>query len=234
MAAIVEIHAMRAGFAVDNFQCIFLRMRCDAQFFDFLTQDAAAALIHLHRHQTWCEFDYVSFQLHVTQRLGTLQSKQTAAYHHAAARPFAALQHRFQIFDGAINETILALVAGQGWHKRIGAGSDHQFVVIQRFNLAVDIERNSLGRAVDQLCLGVQLQFDMMVAFEKTGRHQRQVLRRFTGKEFRQMDTIISRTRFFAQHCDFDAWRAGIRQAFQEFMTDHAVTDNNDFHGVFL
>ena len=44
------------------------------------------------------------------------------------------------------------------------------------------------------------------------------------------MNPVVSGARLFAQHRDFGVLHARFSQAFQEFVADHAMTNDDDFH----
>ncbi|OWW20252.1 hypothetical protein AYR66_12865 [Noviherbaspirillum denitrificans] len=163
--AIREYEAVTSLFAVDDFERVLLRVHADAQLFDLLAQHAAAAVVHLHRHQARCEFDHVRVELHVAQCLGALQAKQAAADDDTALGAGAALQHRFQVFDSAVDKAVLAVLAGHRRNKGIGAGCHDQLVIGKDFAAR---SRDGLVRAVDRGCLAVQLE-QQVVAVEETG-----------------------------------------------------------------
>ncbi|MCY1246432.1 hypothetical protein D9M72_596650 [compost metagenome] len=112
-------------------------------------------------------------QVHVAQRLGALQAEQTTANHHAGLRARTAFAHRFQVFDGAIDKAVLAVLARHRRHEGVGAGGQDQLVIgeglagrhLHRARGAVDLHRTR-----------VQAQQHVVVLLEEAGRHQRQVL----------------------------------------------------------
>ncbi|MGF6967589.1 hypothetical protein OKW43_004617 [Paraburkholderia sp. WC7.3g] len=226
MAAVGELHAVRARFAVDDRRRILLRVHRDAEFFDPAAQYAAATVVDLHRHQARSEFDHVRLQAHVAQRLRAFKAEQATADDGARFRAGAAFAHRFEIVDGSIHEAVAALAARHRRHERIGAGREHEAVVRQRFAVR---DRHRARVAVDRDGSRVQLQLHA-VALEKAGLDQRQVIGGLAREELGQMHAIVGRSRFFAQHRDVEIGRGLLRQAFDQLVADHPVADNDDFH----
>ena len=106
VAAIGELHAVRAGLAIDDGQRVYLRVDGHAQVFDFPPQHARARVVHLHGHQARCEFHHMRFQLHVAQRLGALEAQQATANDHAGAR---ALQRLTAVVLDPVNARLLGV-----------------------------------------------------------------------------------------------------------------------------
>lgn len=71
------------------------------------------------------------------------------------------------------------------------------------------------------------------MTLEEAGLDERQIVGGLAGEEFGQVDAIVRGARFLADHRDprrgERARRAG-RDAFEQLVTDHAVTDDDDFH----
>jgi hypothetical protein len=59
----------------------------------------------------------VRLQPQVAQRLGAFQAQQAAADDDAGARAGAAFEHRFQVFDGAVDEAVGRSRPGTGGTK---------------------------------------------------------------------------------------------------------------------
>jgi hypothetical protein len=87
-----------------------------AQALDLAAQHAAAAFVHLHRHQARGELHHMGFQAQVAQGLGAFQPQQAAAHHHARAG-LAPRRHGFQVFDGAVDEAVGRSRPGTGGTK---------------------------------------------------------------------------------------------------------------------
>jgi hypothetical protein len=128
--AVGELHGVTAGFAVHDFLGVALGVDADAQRFDLAAQQAAAAVINLHRHQPGREFDDMGLQAQVLQRLGGFQPQQAAAHHHAHLRLGGGIANGFQVFNGAVDQAAFAVVARHRRHEGIGAGGQHQLVAL--------------------------------------------------------------------------------------------------------
>ncbi len=193
MRAVGELHAVRARLAVDDFECLLACMNLHAQLFDLAAQHAPAAIVDLHRHEARRKLDHVRGQPHIAQRLRTLKAEQAAAYHDASFGAHPTGLHRFQIFNGAIDEAVLTVVAFDGRHERRRTGGKNKLVVGERLT-----GRNTHGvrRAVDRDGLRIQLEQDVF-AVEKSRLDERQIVGGFAREEFGQMDAIIGGPRLF-------------------------------------
>ena len=94
-------------------------MDVDPEGLDLLAQQLAAAIVDLHRHQARRELHHVRLEPEILERLGRLQAEQAAADHRADALLRRAVRDRLQVFDGAVDEAVGALVSGL-----VGTGID--------------------------------------------------------------------------------------------------------------
>nr|GEU28124.1 hypothetical protein [Tanacetum cinerariifolium] len=231
VAAVGKLHSVGAIDAIDDCRGVFARVDRHAQFLDLAAQHAGTAIVHLHGHQARRELHHVGVELQIAQRLGAFEAQQTAADHHAGFGARAAFEHRFQVFDGAIHEAVLAVLARQRRHERERAGGDHQLVVSEHVAVAGG---HGFVCPVDGGGAGVQAQHHVG-AIEESGLDQRQVLGGFTGKEFGQVHAVVGGTRLLAQHGDlqlagdgrfFDGGAAEARgQCAQRGGRDHDAED---------
>jgi hypothetical protein len=143
-------------------------------------------------------------------------------------RARAAFEHRFQVFDGAVDEAAGALAARDRRHEGSRTGGEHQLVVGQ--HLAVG-QGDGLRGAVD---LATTFAFSFrsrLVRSKKPGATSDRSSAEVPGEEFGQVHAVVGRTRLFAQHGDVEGGGAGVReQGFEEFVAHHAVADDDEFH----
>ncbi len=81
---------------------------------------------------------------------------------------------------------------------------------------------------------GVRAQQQLLCCSKKPAGDQRQVFGGLAGEEFGEVDAVVrgrgsSHSTVTSRSC-----RAGVSQAFQELVADHAVPDDDDFHDAFL
>ncbi|ENO77080.1 cellobiohydrolase A [Thauera sp. 27] len=219
-------HAVAGAAAVGDLDRVALGVHLHAQGLDLVAQDAAAFVVHLHRHQAGREFDDVGLEAEVAQRLGALQAEQAAAHHDALARDRASRLHRLEVLDGAIDEALVALAALDRWHEGIGPRGQHQLVVGQgdavlrrhRACAAVD-RRRAAAQPKREACLG-----------EEAGGDQREVFRRLAGEEFGEVHTVVGDPRLLAQYGDFRTGDLQLPEFLEELVADHAMANENDLH----
>ncbi|MOA05965.1 hypothetical protein D3C78_1255780 [compost metagenome] len=84
-------------------------MDFDAHAFDLATQLIAAHWVELFGHQYRREFDHVSFNAEAFQRPGSFQTQQATADHRTAFAAACAGFDGVEIFNGAVDETVLAV-----------------------------------------------------------------------------------------------------------------------------
>ena len=173
-------------------------MNFHTQCFNHGAQHFAAAVIDLHGHQAWRELHNVGFQPQVPECLGCFQAQQSAADDNSHLAVGGVGFNGFQIFDGAVYQTLRTVLAGNWRHKRIGAGGEHQFVIRHLVSVCRD---DLLVGAVNFHGLVIQPDVDVVVG-KKTFRYQRQILCAFPGEIGRQVHAIICRTWFFAESGD--------------------------------
>nr|KGD10729.1 putative nitrite reductase (NAD(P)H), large subunit [Burkholderia pseudomallei] len=230
MRAVGERHPVRARLAVDDLERVLARVHLHAERLDLLAQHPAAALVDLHGHQPRRELDHVRGEPHVAQRLRAFEPEQPAADDDARVRARAAGPHRLEILDRPVDEAAGALAAGHVRHERRRAGGEHELVVRERLARR---QRDRARGAVDRDRLRVQQQPEVRMTLEEAGLDERQIVGGLAGEEFGQVDAIVRGARFLADHRDprrgERARRAG-RDAFEQLVTDHAVTDDDDFH----
>ncbi len=130
-ATVGEMHGFaRCAAAVDDLLGIFAGVYLDAHALDLAAQLVTAHRVELFGHQHRSELDHVRFHPQAFQRTGGFQPQQPAADYRTA---FAAARTGFdgvQVFDGAVNEAVLAIRAFNRRDPRIGAGGHDQLVVI--------------------------------------------------------------------------------------------------------
>ena len=121
---------------------------------------------------------------------------------------------------------VFAVTSGHRWHKGVGAGGQHEFVVGEHFTVGGG---DGISAAVHRRSACGQPQREAG-AFEKAGLHQREGFCRGAAEKRRQVHTVVGRAWLLTQHGDFHVGEAGLGQAFQELVAHHAVANNNDFH----
>src|SRR5690606_40940796 len=129
------LHYMLSVVTIFNTRGGLLSMYLDTKVFNFRAQYPAAQIINLHRHQTWRKLDNMGFQIQISQGFGCLQTQQTTANHYAGFYIQAGCTNRIQILNGAVNKTVLTIIARDWRHKSIRAGSENQLVKIQYITL---------------------------------------------------------------------------------------------------
>jgi hypothetical protein len=228
VAAVLEHHAVAVLGAVGDLGGAAPGVHVHAQGLDLLAQDAAAALVHLHRHQARGELHHMGFQAQVAQGLGAFQAQQAAAHHHAAPGLGAGGLHGLQVVDGAVDEAVRPLAAGDGRHEGHRAGGQHQHVVGQHLAIGGG---HGAHPAVHAGGPGRQAQVEAG-ALEEAGLDQGQVLGGLAGEELGEVDPVVGRAGFLAQDGDLRVGQAGLGQALQELVAHHAVAGDDDFHGL--
>ena len=158
-----KTHAMAAAFARLDTLGVLAGVHGHTQLFDLAPQHGAAAIIHLYRHQARCELHHMGGQTHVTQSFGGFKPEQTATNHGADLGAGARGTDRFQVLDGAINKAVVAVVALNRRHERIGPGGQDQRVVV--VNLAA-AGGDAAGLAVDREHTFAKMQGDVVVGEE--------------------------------------------------------------------
>src|SRR5690606_33924019 len=118
---ISELHYMLGSITIFNTRGGLLSMYLDTKVFNFRAQYPAAQIINLHRHQTWRKLDNMGFQIQISQGFGCLQTQQTTANHYAGFYIQAGCTNRIQILNGAVNKTVLTIIARDWRHKSIRA-----------------------------------------------------------------------------------------------------------------
>ena len=226
VGAVGKHHAVARPGTVGDLLRVAAGVHVQAQLFDLGPQHAAAAFVHLHGHQAGGEFDHVGFQPHVAQGLGAFQAQQAAAHYDAGFRLGTRGLHGLQVFDGAVDMDVFAVTSGHRWHKGVGAGGQHEFVVGEHFTVGGG---DGISAAVHRRSARGQPQREAG-AFEKAGLHQREGFCRGAAEKRRQVHTVVGRAWLLTQHGDFHVGEAGLGQAFQELVAHHAVANNNDFH----
>ncbi|MGF6603916.1 hypothetical protein P3T23_008671 [Paraburkholderia sp. GAS448] len=226
MSAVGELHPVRARLAIDDRQRVLAGVNLDTQFLDLAAQYPRTAFVHLYRHQARRKFDDMRREPHVAQRLGAFESEQTATDHHPGLRAGAACLHRFEILNGAIDETVLTIASRHRRHERRGARGKHQLVIGKRLTCR---EGHGVRRPVDRH--GLRIEFEHhIVAIEEAWFDKRQILRGLAGKEFGQVNAVVGRARLFAQHSHVQCVRGVVREAFEKLVANHPVADHDDVH----
>ena len=90
----------------------------DPERLDLRAQDLPAALVHLHGHQPRRELDHVRLETHVVERVGRLETEESATDHHSDAGLRRVGADRLQIVDGAVDEAALRLAPLYGRNQR--------------------------------------------------------------------------------------------------------------------
>ena len=121
----------------------------------------------------------MGFEAHVPQGLGTFQPQQATAHHHAHFGAGPGGFHALQVFNGAVHKAVGPVFARHIGHKRIRAGSQHQFVVRDDLTVGGD---DSLVPSLDGVDLAVQPQIEPG-GFEEARLDQRQVFGGFACKK---------------------------------------------------
>ena len=230
VAAVGEHHAVAGAGPVGDLHGVAAGVHLHPEGFDLAAQHAAAVVVHLHRHQARGELHHVGLQAEVAQGLGAFEAEQAAAHHHAAPGAGAAFGHAFQVFDGAIDEAVGAVVAAHRRHEGHRAGGQHQLVVGQ--HLAVG-GGDGLVAPVDGAGAGLEAERETGL-LEEARRHQGQVFGALAGEEFGQMHPVVGGAGLFAQHADFGVGELQLVELLEELVAHHAMTDNDDFHGEIL
>ena len=167
-AAVGKAHFQCTVAAVLDFLGVFSGVNFHPHGFDHAAQQLAAAFVDLYRHQAWCKFHDMGFEPQILERFRRFQSQQTAPDNHTHAAFGCGGFNGFQVFNGSVNQTFGAILAWNGWDKRIGTGGQHQFVVRDFFSLC---RFDQFGGAVDVNGLVVQSNIDA-VGFEKSAGYQ--------------------------------------------------------------
>src|SRR5205085_1515867 len=71
---------------------------------DARPQRGTAAVVHLHRHETWGEFDNVGVELEMAQRVRRLETEQTATDHRADAATGGVGADVLEVVNGPVHE----------------------------------------------------------------------------------------------------------------------------------
>ena len=172
----------RAGLAVDDLQRVLAGVHGHAQRLDLRAQ-------HARRRRRRPAPPSAAARIRPRGSAGFMSRRALA--HSRPSRPppittplrgaLAAFAHRFQVFDGAVDEAVRAVLARQRRHEGVGAGGHHQLVVGQHFAVG---DGDGLRGAVDGRGARVQLE-QQVVAVEEAWRDQRQVVGRFARRRTR-------------------------------------------------
>ena len=161
----------------------------------------------------------------VENSLRRLQAEQPAADDDTDFRAPRGRSDDLEVFDGAIDEAVATILAGDRRHERIRAGRDHQLVV-GHFTIARRAYDLLLG--IDGEHRIVQAQRDFAV-LEELARRKIQILGAPAGKEARQLHAVVRGARLLAENGDVEI-AAARGQLLEEAVAHHAVADDDDLH----
>ena len=162
-----------------------------------------------------------------TQRLegtGGFEAKQTAPDHHPALAALGGAADGFQILDGAIDEALVVLTARNGRHPGVGAGGQHQLVVLDHCAL---VGMHFAVGPVDFFHRFAEQQADAVLVVE-AGFDEGEIFAGVMGEVGGEMDAIVGGTGFCTEDGDLVAARIGpLDQLFDEAVPHHAVAHND-------
>ncbi len=111
-------------------------MHVDAEVGDHPAEQGAARLVELLGHQPRSHLDDMGVQPERAQRISGFQPEQATADHHADRRTASdegrlrVGADRVEVVEGAVDVAARQVVAGHRRHECVGAGGQHERVVI--------------------------------------------------------------------------------------------------------
>ena len=212
-------------------------MNSEPEFGDEPSEQCAAALVDLHRHQTRIVLDDVCRHSHERESICGLESEKTTADHDADSARTCLLgggPDTVEVVEGAVDETSVAVVPRHGRHERIRTGRHHQSVVGDRVAggrrdgacIFVDRERafphTEVDQAVAVVIVAGQCQFLGVPRSDVRG----------------QPDSVVRCVLLVAEYGHRPVVRFVARtQCLDESVSDHSVSDDNNrlaHHAYFL
>ncbi len=224
-----QLHAGdRAGLVDHDLLRAHARVDGQAHLLDGAQEGRAAALVDLDGHQSGRELHDVGGESETLQGAGRLESEQPAADHRAGGAGLGVLLDGEQVVDRAVDEAALGVLVGDGRDEGVGAGGEHQDVV-------VDDQARAGGHparlAVDRLRRVTDVQLDAVVLDELHVGHG-EVLGRLAREVRGECYAVVRGTRLLAQHDHaVRGGQAALGERFEEALADHAVADEHDRGG---
>ena len=203
----------------------------DAQFGDHPAEQCTAGLVQLLGHQPRRHLDDVGMQPERAQRVGGLQAEQATADHHTDGGVTGGLcalrvcADRVEIVEGAIDVAGRQVVAGHRRNERIGAGGQHQRVVVDPLAVRGD---DGLGGPIDLGYLDAQPQRDLVVTGVAIAGQREPAAVPVLGVTS-ETDPVVGGVGLLGQHGD-PPHGLGVAgpHGLDEPMTDHAVADHHN------
>src|SRR5690606_22697064 len=198
---------------------VYLHAKC----FDLAPEQARTTFVQLHRHQARREFHHVGFQTHATQGVGSLEAQKTTTDHDADAALAAAHLDAAEVVDGPVDEAMLAVLSGDGRHKGIRAGSQHQLVPGCD---AAGCGAHSATGNVDRHHGVAEHEVHVVVAVV-LARGQREIGGRGTGEVGTEVHPVVGKPRLVGERGDGVVTRLpGCQEIVDEAMADHTIADH--------
>lgn len=199
-------------------------MHVHSQGKDLFLQQTGSRLVQLARHQPGCHFYHPGVQAQIDDCLCCFEAEKPPADDHRSAAPLCVRENALQVIDGAVQEHAGELRARHRRHEREGTGGENERIpghASPRLRLhsavsSVDAH-HPLARTQVHAALAVELRLG-----------QPQPCGIAMSEKLRQPDTVVRRSRFFAEHDHSPALSAiPVPQCLAKSVADHAMADDH-------